>query len=112
MRPDVRHEMTRRDVLEGNVDLMERAGSLLAGKPRRRLDVTAFASRANHLVVQLTVGGLDRVDVYLDGRPRGSSDVSDGASELRFDDCGGTRVIQVMGFQDGELVAARTEQLG
>ena len=32
--PDVRHEMTRRDVLENNVDLLERAGALLAGLPR------------------------------------------------------------------------------
>jgi C-terminal processing protease CtpA/Prc len=111
VRPDVRHEMTRRDVLQGNLDLMDAAGALLAGKPKRRMDLTAFASRANHLIVQMTLSGMDRVDVYLDGRPRGSSDVGEGAQELRFDDRGGTRVVQVMGFDKGELVAARTEQL-
>jgi hypothetical protein len=110
VRPDVRHEMTRRDVLEGNVDLMEKAGTLLAGRPKRRLDLTAVTSRANHLILQLTLVGLDRIDVYLDGRPRGSSDVTDGSQELRFDDCGGARVVQVQGFSEGTLVAARTVQ--
>src|SRR3712207_2613490 len=34
VRPTVRHELNRRDVLEGNVDLMDAAGALLAGRPR------------------------------------------------------------------------------
>jgi hypothetical protein len=111
VRPDVRHEMTRRDVLQGNVDLMERAGAMLAGKPRRRLDLSAFTSRGNDLVLQMTLGGLDRVDVYVDGRPRLSADVTDGPRELSLDGCGGAGVVQVQGFAAGELVAARTEQV-
>ena len=111
VRPDQRHELTRRDVLEGNVDLLDAAGALLAGRPKRRLDVTALTSRANHLILQLTLGGLDRIDVYVDGRPLGSSDVTDGPRELRFDGQGSRRVVQVQGFAEGELVAARTERI-
>jgi len=111
VRPDVRHEMTRRDVLEGNVDLLEAAGSLLAGQPRRRLDLTAFTSRGNDLVLEMTLAGLDRVDVYVDGRPRMSTDVTDGPKELSLDGCGAANVVQVQGFSGGELVAARTQAL-
>jgi C-terminal processing protease CtpA/Prc len=111
VRPDVRHEMTRRDVLEGNVDLLEKAGAMLAGRPRRRLDLTAFTSRGNDLVLEMELSGLDRVDVYVDGRPRLSTDVTDGPRELSLDDCGSAGVVQVQGFAAEELVAARTEHL-
>jgi hypothetical protein len=111
VRPDVRHEMTRRDVLEGNVDLLEKAGAMLAGRPRRRLDLTAFTSRGNDLVLEMELSGLDRVDVYVDGRPRLSTDVTDGPRELSLDDCGSAGVVRVQGFAAEELVAARTEHL-
>jgi hypothetical protein len=111
VRPDVRHEMTRRDVLEGNVDLLEKAGAMLAGRPRRRLDLTAFSTRGNDLVLEMELSGLDRVDVYVDGRPRLSTDVTDGPRELSLDDCGSAGVVQVQGFAAEELVAARTEHL-
>jgi hypothetical protein len=111
VRADVRHELTRRDVLEGNVDLMEAAGALLAGRPRRRLDLTASTDGAGVLTLQLSTTGLDRVDVYVDGRPRSSTDVADGTTSLPVTDAAGATVVQVQGFAAGELVAARTEPL-
>jgi C-terminal processing protease CtpA/Prc len=110
VRPDVRHELTRRDVLQGNLDLLDKAGALLVGRPRRRLDLTTSTS-GDDLVLQLTLGGLDRVDVYVDGRPRLSADVVDGPRELSLDGCGAAAVVQVQGFAAGELVAARTRPL-
>src|SRR4051795_7071947 len=77
VRSDVRHEMSRRDVLDDNVDLLDAAGALLAGRPVRRLRVTPSLAADGTLTLRLTTSGLDRVDVYVDGRPRGSSDVSD-----------------------------------
>ena len=38
--PDVRYQMTKRDLLQGNADLMEKAGELLAQGTPRTLDVT------------------------------------------------------------------------
>lgn len=111
VRADVRHEMTRRDVLEGNVDLMDAAGALLAGRPRRRLDMTTSTDGSGVLTLQLVTTGIDRADVYLDGRPRSSTDVSDGATSLTLPGAAGARVVQVQGFAGGELVAARTERL-
>jgi hypothetical protein len=109
IRPDVRHELTRRDVLEGNVDLLEAAGALLAGRPRRRLDLTPSMDPVGVLRLQMMLAGLDRVDVYVDGRPRASSDVVDGARTLTVADVGAAAVVQVQGFAEGKLVAARTE---
>ena len=110
VRCDVRHEMTRRDVLESNVDLLDAAGALLAGRPVRRLALTPSVDGGT-LTLQLRTGGLDRVDVYVDGRPRGSSDVGDGETTLTFAGSGGATTVQVQGFAAGELVAARTQPL-
>jgi C-terminal processing protease CtpA/Prc len=111
VRADVRHEMTRRDVLEGNADLLEAAGALLAGRPKRRLGMSASTDPAGYLTLQLTLSGIDRVDVYVDGRPRSSTDVGDGAASITVADAGGASVVQVQGFAAGELVAARTQPL-
>lgn len=111
VRPDVRHELTRRDVLEGNADLLDAAGALLSGRPLRRLDLRATMQADGTLDLQLTSAGIDRVDVYVDGRPRGSSDVTDGTTSLPVADVAGAAVVQVQGFAGGERVAARTETI-
>jgi C-terminal processing protease CtpA/Prc len=111
VRSDVRHDMTRRDVLENNVDLLDAAGALLAGLPVRRLALSPSRAADGTLTLQLITGGLDRVDVYVDGRPRGSSDVTDGETTLTFTGVAATAVVQVQGFAAGALVAARTEPL-
>ena len=111
VRSDVRHEMTRRDVLESNVDLLDAAGALLAGRPVRRLRLSSAPAADGSLTLRLTTGGMDRVDVYVDGRPRGSSDVGDGEATLTFAGVGAATTVQVLGFAAGELVAARTQPL-
>ena len=111
VRSDHRHDMTRRDVLENNVDLLDAAGALLAGLPVRRLRVSPSRADDGALTLELTTGGLDRVDVYVDGRPRGSSDVTDGDTTLTVPDVPSTATLQVQGFAAGGLVAARTQLL-
>jgi hypothetical protein len=104
--PDDRHELTRRDVLDGNPDLMEKAGEMLAGLPRRRLRVTASSS-GGLLSLEVDVAGADRVDVYVDGRPRSSTDVVDGHRTLTVADVPGAVVVHVEAYAAGALVAAR-----
>jgi C-terminal processing protease CtpA/Prc len=111
VRSDVRHDMTRRDVLENNVDLLDAAGALLAGLPVRRLRLAPSRAADGTLTLQLTTGGLDRADVYVDGRPRGSSDVADGETTLTFAEVAAKAVVQVQGFAAGGLAAARTQLL-
>ncbi|WP_196493192.1 hypothetical protein [Burkholderia stagnalis] len=58
------YAMTKRDVLEGNADLIDYCAQVLAGAPRTRLQV-ALAKSA----VIVTTAGLDELEVYVDGRP-------------------------------------------
>ncbi|MEO3862363.1 S41 family peptidase [Acrocarpospora sp. B8E8] len=106
--PSVRHQLTAADVLHGNQDLMERAGSILHGKPVRRLRLTAVPGDAS-LTVTLDTLGLDRADLYVDGRPRGSYDIAAGESTVVVPDMVTATEIRAEGFLGKDLVAvART----
>ncbi len=114
VKPDVHHRMTRRDVLEGNLDLLEHAGRLLAGLPVRKLVVAVHPGADGALRVELGVAGVDRADVYVDGRPRASIDVADvagGSASVTVENVPGARLVCVEGFSGGELVAKRIVEL-
>jgi hypothetical protein len=108
VQPNQRHRMTRRDVLEGNVDLLDRAGALLAALPVRSLDVQAEMDAGGRLTVKLEVSNIDRADVYVDDRPRASVDLTGGTSSIDLEDAAGAGSVRVEGFADSKLVAART----
>jgi Peptidase family S41 len=108
VQPEERHRMTRRDVLEGNQDLLDRAGALLAALPVRRLEVRAEMGAGGRLTVELGVSNLDRADAYVDDRPRASVDLAAGTSAITIEDAAGAGSVRVEGFSDGKLVAART----
>jgi hypothetical protein len=111
VQPNQRHRMTRRDVLEGNVDLLDRAGELLAALPVRSLDVHAELDAGGKLTVKLEVSNLDRADIYVDDRPRASVDLAGGTSSIDLEDAAGAGTVRVEGFADSKLVAARTISL-
>jgi hypothetical protein len=104
--PTVQHAMTRADILNGNVDLLAKASELLAALPVRRLSVTAAFTRAG-LRVEITAAGLDRVDVYVDGRPIGSEDVPAEPIVLTELRASVGSVVVARGYLAGELVASR-----
>jgi hypothetical protein len=56
--PDQRHELTRRDLLEDNADLMEFTGSLLAKRrPAGRVEaISSIPDTATANMTSLTVG--------------------------------------------------------
>jgi Peptidase family S41 len=108
--PNVRHRMTRDDLLAGNKDLLDRAGALLAGLPVRRLDIAAVLD-AGDLRVDLTVANVDRADIYVDGRPRASLDTPTSEASVTLPAVGEAAVVRAEGFADGKLVAARTVAL-
>jgi hypothetical protein len=111
VRPDEPHELTRRDVLEGNLDLLDHAGALLAGLPVRRLRFAPALSDDGTLTLACGLQGMDRLDVEVDGRPRASFDVVDGDRDLVVPGVPGARSVRLEGFFGGELVAARTERV-
>ncbi|GIH21918.1 hypothetical protein Aph01nite_02280 [Acrocarpospora phusangensis] len=102
--PSVRHQLTAHDVLHGNRDLMELAGSILSGGARCRLRLTAVPGGAS-LTVTLDTLGLDRVDLYVDDRPRGSYDIAPGEATVVVPDVVTATKIRAEGFLGGDQVA-------
>ena len=105
VRPDVMHKLTRADLLEENVDLLDAAGELLAGMPVRRLSVSASVSGGG-LSVSIDAAGVDRVDLAVDGRPRASEDVGQGPLTVTIPGVSAGE-LRVDGYLGGELVASQ-----
>ncbi|MDY7100981.1 MAG: S8 family serine peptidase [Actinomycetota bacterium] len=111
--PDVRHDVTRRDLTDENADLLDLAGELLAARPVRRLDAAGGVDNTGGLVLSLDVAGLDRVDAYVDDRPRATIDLGagvdgNGAPTLVVPGALGATELRLEGFDRGELAAARS----
>ncbi|MFI5708716.1 S41 family peptidase [Kribbella sp. NPDC051620] len=105
VRPDSTHQMTRRDLLEGNVDLLDAAGALLAAMPNRRLDVTTKLTGTT-LTVDLDVDGLDRVDLYLDDRPISSEDLAADPITIDIIDVTPGQLLRADGYTASTLTAS------
>ena len=67
--PDERYYMTRKDLLEGNADLIAHAAKILKGKKSQTLRLATTGS-APFAKVEVTSTNIDRVDLFVDGRPR------------------------------------------
>lgn len=106
VRPDAIHQLTRTDLLAGNVDLLDAAGKLLASMPVRRLEVdTSFAGAT--LTVTVDVDGIDRVDLELDGRPLSSEDIDQNPLSVEVEGATAGQLVRADGYSGGELVASR-----
>jgi len=107
--PDEVHRLTRRDVMEDNVDLMETAGRLLAERTPRVLDAALGAPSNGIRALTLETDSIDSVDVYLDGRPVATTLAQDGTTRLDIAVDGATTdsVLRLEGFDGDELVASR-----
>ena len=75
--PDERHEMTHNDLMSGNEDLIEHAGRLLAAGPLHRLDFKADPLADGSIELMVSVENVDRIDVFVDGRPADSFDLGE-----------------------------------
>ena len=76
-----RHFMTKRDLLENNVDLLNKAGELLAALPAREL-VVDIKPQAGSLVVSVRAMGVTSVDAYFNGRPMQSVELERGQGSV------------------------------
>ena len=107
--PDVRYQMTRRDLLEGNADLMEKAGELLAQGTPRTLDVTVTSRDDSAVALAVTTAALTSLDIYVDGRPVTTARVLDGINTVTVPLSGpGSATVRLDGFDGTALVAAST----
>ncbi len=108
--PDSRHYMSRDDLLAGNVDLINKAGEILSGMPVRKLDVTTTMSSGN-MTIQAETLGLSRLDIYIDGRPVDSIEVTDGSQSFDIDLPPSATLLEFAGFKANEYVASRLVDL-
>jgi hypothetical protein len=105
--PDERHGMTRADILNKNVDLIEHAGKLLASVPVVQMTTRLETGNGDALKVQVAFQNIDRLDFYLDGHPLRSEALSAATASLAVEVArNGARGLQLQGFRQGKLVAA------
>ncbi|HTT24685.1 MAG TPA: S41 family peptidase [Candidatus Sulfotelmatobacter sp.] len=95
------YSMTKRDIFDGNKDLIEHCAGILASQPVTRLTV---ARRDGKLTI--ATSGLDHIDVYADGHPAfaGVQQPHDGTLPLQLPP--GTGEAEVVGFA-GKVVHQR-----
>jgi len=118
--PDHRHYMTKRDVLESNQDLAERAAKLLSQQPVYAMSVKTFQRNGTRGITvsasSKTPPGNDtkmisRLDVYRDGRPLKSLEATQGAIQPRSISFGKSHTkkaeVRIEAYDvQGDLVAA------
>ena len=105
--PDIMYNMTRRDLLEDNVDLIKEASNILADMPVRQLDAV-LSDQADVLKIDLRTLGISRIDMYVDGKPILSQNVTDGANELDIDMPGNNaQLLEIVGLKRNKVVATR-----
>lgn len=106
--PSHRHSMTKKDYLNGNVDLIEYAASLLAAMPAYHLAVETAIDATGRLAVRVQYRNVDRLDFFLGGRPQKSKPLSrpSGSVRLKLAYEKNTTLL-VQGFSRTKLVASR-----
>ncbi|HEX2079457.1 MAG TPA: S41 family peptidase, partial [Longimicrobium sp.] len=104
--PDRRHFLTRNDLVNDNVDLLNRAGELLAEmKPVRALKVTAQSSSAAQATLLAQTQAISRLDVYVGDRPNQSIDVQASPTTIVVPRAAAPAKLEIRGFDGGKLVA-------
>jgi hypothetical protein len=104
--PNEVHRMTKADVLEGNRDLIERAGELLAGLPRYALSVTT-KEQDGGVGVTVKAENLSRLDASVNGRPLASLDVEGDETTFEVPGTADGRVLEVRAYDDDRFAACR-----
>lgn len=112
--PDDVHQMTRRDLLEGNADLIQAAADLLGGRPIYGIEVSFRPGPAPLPVARVRTRNVDRLDVVEGGRFRGSFDVENGETALDLVELLGEArrpalELEFVGYDEGRLALRRKE---
>jgi len=110
--PDERHSMTRADLLNGNVDLIEAAARILAKMPVHRLSTRVTAKPGNMIGVEVETQNVDLLDFYLDFHPLRSERVSPQTNRVAFDmPRGNAKTLSLQGFKGSTLAVSRRVSL-
>ncbi len=107
VQPDIRHQTTLDDVLNGNVDLIKKAASLLKEMGSQSLTVIGYDKQTHQLDVKLS--RVDRIDMYINGIPQGSHTILNAKQSVKLPvnvPATGTDVIELRGFRNEKLVVS------
>ncbi len=105
--PDQVHRLTRNDVLNGNVDLINEAAGILSTLPASSLTAEASGVSGDTLQFNATTRNLTRLDVAVNKRVRLTLDVADGTTTFSLPKpASGTQVVELRGYKGEELAAA------
>jgi hypothetical protein len=119
--PDELHDMSRRDILDDNVDLLACAARIIRQRPSFTLSVTPVSRRGGRGIVVSAASklpsskagkGISRVDIYVNNRPVRSIDARAGgvpSTQVTIGKAGGTRAtVEAQAWDHaGRLVAYR-----
>ncbi len=106
VQPDIQYNVTKNDLINGNADLIEFAATKLAERQPHVLKAVVADRHGHNMIVVITTKNVQRVDIYLDDRPMGAHDLSEGQTELTIKDAGLFQTVFFYGFNESELVAA------
>jgi C-terminal processing protease CtpA/Prc len=102
--PDERHQMTRDDLLKGNVDLIAHAAAILKKKETQGLQLST-SEAALFSEIQVKAANIDRVDLFVDNRPVASVDVSSAPKTIKLPSAAtGKNLVEAFGYRGGTLV--------
>ena len=107
--PDSLHALTKRDLLEENVDLMAAAGALLAARTPRLLRFASAAAGAGKRKLTVTTGAVASIDVYVNGRPVATTATADGTTQVTVPAADGA-VIRIEGYDAAGVLVAASQQ--
>lgn len=108
--PDQVHRMTRDDLLHGNRDLIARAAALLAERQVYGLEARLEAGlEGGPPRLRASCRNLSRLDLFLDGRPLQSLDVTENGAVFAVPGLAPGRKLELRGY-DGERLAAVLRQ--
>jgi len=104
--PDAVHRMTRRDALQGNIDLINRAGEMLATMPVQAVSAKVENAEGTPSIA-VTMKNVDRLDVFLNTRPYRSFDVLSDSTSIDLPPLAtGLNTLELRGFRNNQLVAS------
>ena len=105
------HKMTKQNILNNNIDLINHAASILAKIPIYRIS-TEISSNGEKLIVKTETINISRLDAYIDNRPQLSIDVRNNSAQfdLKKPECDSS-FIRIEGYNDKILVAVHREKI-
>jgi len=100
--PNVLHKMSKADLLEDNIDLINHAAALLS-----RLSARVVTNVDGKLTLEVRTKGISRLAVLVDGEPQKSLDLQDEKAQFMLDVLlpHEQPILQLRGFNENCLVA-------